>query len=299
MRIGVISDIHSNLPALQACIRHLEAEGCDVYFFLGDYVSDTPYTRETMDFLYGFFRTHACRVLRGNREEYMLSQRTALKNGVQEQIWLYNSASGNLRYAYEQLTGEDLDFFESLPITFDCEEEGYPGIRCCHGSPKNARELVRLDGDRVKYWLDKTPYRYLICAHTHCPGEFEYRGKHCFNPGCVGIAINDPGFAQCLMLEDVVVNGEICWKPSFLKIPYDNKKVVRDMVEGGLLEKGAWFINGNIRILLTGKDCSAQMVGMACRLSEQAGETTAWPLIDEKYFEQAARALGIPDWREH
>ena len=32
-------------------------------------------------------------------------------------------------------------------------------------------------------------------------------------------------------------------------------------------------------------------------LSEEAGETKGWPLIKEEYFEEAARKLGIPDYR--
>lgn len=54
MRIGILSDIHSNLIAFKACFEYMEAASCDEYMFLGDYISDTPYTRETMDYLYDF-----------------------------------------------------------------------------------------------------------------------------------------------------------------------------------------------------------------------------------------------------
>ena len=193
MKIGVISDIHSNLIAFMACTAYLEKAGCDEYLFLGDYVSDTPYTRETLDYLYEFIRKHPCHLLRGNREEYMISQRSVRKKGISNQRWIYNSASGNLLYAYEQLTEADLDFFEKLPISFVYEKEGYPAITCCHGSPLNARELLQLDSDRAKDWLDKIDTKYMICAHTHYPGECNHNGKHYYNSGCVGIAIEDHG----------------------------------------------------------------------------------------------------------
>ena len=54
MKIGIISDIHSNIIALKACIEYMKSVPCDEYLFLGDYISDTPYTRETMDYLYDF-----------------------------------------------------------------------------------------------------------------------------------------------------------------------------------------------------------------------------------------------------
>lgn len=298
MKVGVISDIHSNYIAFKECVRKLEEEGCDEYLFLGDFVSDTPYTRETMDYIYEFMNAHTCFLLRGNREEYMLSQRKVLKDGTEDQKWIYNSASGNLLYTYELLTEKDLDFFERLPISFVYVKEGYPSIRCCHGSPDSSRELIQLGSDRVRFWLDNISEDYLLCAHTHFPGEYEYNGKRYMNSGCVGIAINDAGFAQCMMLDSYTdENGVASWKPTFLKVPYDNHKVVKDMITTGLLDKAPWFINSNIQILLTGTDNSAAMVELASKLSEEAGEPKGWPLIKEEFFEEAAKRHGIPDYR--
>ena len=136
----------------------------------------------------------------------------------------------------------------------------------------------------------------MICAHTHFPGDFAYNGKHYFNTGCVGIAIKDAGFAQCMILEDETQDGKVVWKPEFLKIPYDNKKVVRDIFSRGLFEKGKWFVNSNVQILLTGIDHAADMVFLAADLAKKAGDTTPWPNIDDQYFEMASKELGIPDY---
>lgn len=298
MKIGVISDIHSNILALEACMDYLQEKGCEEYLFLGDYVSDTPYARETLDYLYRFVAEHPCTLLRGNREDYMLSQHKVIKENNEAQKWLDNSASGNLLFTYEKLTEQDFAFFESLPISFRYEKKGYPAILCCHGSPDNNRELLQLGSERTKDWLRKIDTDYMICAHTHFPGEFSYLGKHYFNAGCVGIAIDDAGYAQCMLLETVVIDGKSAWKPQFLRIPYDNKKVVDDMAACGLLDRAPWFINSNIQTLLTGADHSAELCALAAKLAEQAGEKSVWPLIDEKYFEQAAESLHIPDYRK-
>ncbi len=84
MKIGILSDIHSNIVALKACITYMESVSCDEYLLLGDYISDTPYTRETMDYLYDFSLNHRCQFLRGNREEYMLEQREAIAHNIEE-----------------------------------------------------------------------------------------------------------------------------------------------------------------------------------------------------------------------
>ena len=98
------------------------------------------------------------------------------------------------------------------------------------GSPASSRELLQFNEAPVKQWLDKIDTDYLICAHTHYPGEFIYREKHYFNSGSVGIAINDAGYAQCMILQSGFENGKTVWKPQFLKIPYDNRKVAQDMI---------------------------------------------------------------------
>lgn len=297
MKIGIISDVHSNIVALKACIEYMESASCDEYLFLGDYVSDTPYTRETMDYLYDFMTKAACHFLRGNREEYMLAQRDALADNREKERWLWNSASGNLLFAYEQLNEKDFDFFQNLPITFQYRKENYPAITCSHGSPGNARELLLAGQDNTRTWLENIATEYLISAHTHFPCNMEYNGKHYFNPGCVGIAIGDCGFAQCMILEDITENGKTEWKPAFLKIPYDNKKVVEDIRKSGLLDKAPWFINSNIQILLTGTDHSAEMVKRALDKAKETDKEAAWPRLEEKYFAEAAKELEIPDYR--
>ena len=356
VKIGVLSDIHSNIIALRECVNYMEKEGCQEYLLLGDYVSDTPYTRAALDYLYDFMATHKCTVLRGNREEYMLRQRTVRENDLKGEKWLWNSASGNLLFTYEQLQERDFAFFENLPITFKYEKEGYPAITCCHGSPDSSRELLQFYGENTYRWLEKIDTDYMICAHTHFPGELHRNGKHYFNAGSIGIAIGDYGFAQCMILEavekyrekdmgkteektgetgslkmeeaggtnrgktekktgevgslemepdvgtDIGKTGEfpkeIIWKPTFLKIPYDSKQVVEDIKKSGLLDKAGWFMNCNIKILLTGVDVCARLVELAGKLSVEAGEQTRWPLIDEKYFAQAAAQLGVQDYRE-
>lgn len=297
MRLGIIADIHSNIEAFRACMKTLKDMGCDEFIFLGDYVSDNPYTEETMKYLYQVLKEEKCSILRGNREAYMLDQRKVLKGLEQGSHWCYNSASGNLLYTLDRLTKEDMDFFEELPISFVFEKEGFPSITFCHGSPQNDRELLQIDGENTRAWLENISTPYLIAAHTHLQGEFTCRGKHYMNTGACGIAIGVPGFAHCMMLESISREGIIQWVPTFLKVPYDHKKVVRDMFSLGLYDSAKWFINANIHILLTGTDLCAQLVKRAGELSfSKNGEKGRWPNIEECFFREAAGELHIPDY---
>ena len=293
MKLAVISDIHGNLHALKACVEYFQKENCDEYLFLGDYVSDTPYPRETMDFLYSFIDNHICFLLRGNREDYMLSHKRVCDGLEEGPEWIANSASGNLLYTYERLTPKDFEFFEKLPISMIYHKEGYPSITCCHGSPDNNRELVQFSAPNAIHWLDAIDTEIMVCGHTHFPGELRYNGKSYFNCGSAGIAICDRGMAQCLILK----GEEGKWKPEFLKIKYDVDKVISDIFTSGLHNMGKWFVNANIQTLATGIDHAGEMIRLASDLVKRDGDSTAvWPYIDEKYYCEAAKRLGIPNY---
>lgn len=73
MDIAVLSDIHGNGIAPQACMEYLKKHPVDAYCFLGDYVGEFPGIRRVMDTLYELQENFPCYMLRGNKEGYMLS----------------------------------------------------------------------------------------------------------------------------------------------------------------------------------------------------------------------------------
>ncbi len=298
MKLGILSDIHSNIYSFRLTMKYMEEAGCEEYIFLGDYVSDTPYTKETMEYLYQIKQEKICHLLRGNREEYMLGQWEARKKQEKDRYWPRNSASGNLLYTYERLTELDLAFLEQLPITFVYEKEGYPAITFCHGSPNNTRELMQLNGENTREWMKRTETDYLIAGHTHFPGVFSEEGKYYMNPGANGIAISDQRIAQSMILESACDDGRMKWKPTFLELPIPVEQIVEDIISSGLLDSAPWFVNSNIHTFLTGKDLSAALIQKAQLLMEQeTGKAAVWPHIDEDYFAAAAGRLGLPDYR--
>ena len=300
-KLGVIADIHSNFTAFKVAVEYMEKEGITEFFLLGDFVSDTTDTAETMEYLYDLCKRHTVKLLRGNREDYLLSQRKVLRGESDAPKWLPNSASGNLLYTYERLTDRDFDFFESLPITFRYDCEGYPSITFCHGSPENNRELMQFDGDNTREWLNKIDTDYLVAAHTHYQGKLDYKGRHYFNTGSTGIAINAPGLAQCLIMHGYSDSeeGGPRWEAEFLNLPYDVDYVVNAIYDKGLMDTGHWFISNNIYTLKTGRDFTPELVNTAIELQGKAtGAPVTWPYIEEEYFSKAAEILGIPDYRK-
>ncbi len=52
MNIAVLSDIHGNHIALEACLDYLKDKDIDAYCFLGDYTGEFPGIQQTMKMLY-------------------------------------------------------------------------------------------------------------------------------------------------------------------------------------------------------------------------------------------------------
>lgn len=191
LRIAVLTDIHGNLPALQAVLAHVQREGCDATVNLGDIASGPLWPRETIDFL----RQFRWPTLAGNHERQVLTQPPE-RMGPSDAF-----AAGELGHPQRQWLG-------ALPPTAWLDDE----VFLCHGTP---------DSDLV-YWLDSvtadfgqggsrgvraatkqeaqqrlgtgpaTRAALVLCGHTHRPRTMQLgSGPLVVNPGSVGLQAYD------------------------------------------------------------------------------------------------------------
>lgn len=49
MRIAILSDVHSNLPALEAVLADIERVGADARYMLGDLVGYAPWPNQVIE----------------------------------------------------------------------------------------------------------------------------------------------------------------------------------------------------------------------------------------------------------
>ena len=293
MKIGIISDIHSNYRAFKVCLDYFEKEKADYYLLLGDYVSDTPCPEKVMELLYELRKDHRVYIIRGNREEYFIENRRC------DQGWTDNSATGNLAYTRERLTDRDLDFFESLPVSDRLCLQGYPSITFCHGSPASAREHIYMNTDVSDKWLEEIDTDYLIAGHTHQRCKCSYKGKTYINTGSCGIPIHNAGRAECVMLTGIEKDGKADWNVEMLSLPYDVRALIDEMFTSGLYDRAHWFMNANIQTLTSGIDRASAMVGEAHRIAGTKFDYSFAGTPSEDCFEQAAKNLNIPDYRKN
>ena len=76
--LAFLSDVHGNLPALEAALRDLDARGVDEIYFLGDAIGKGPSVHEVLSLL-----RERCRgAVYGNWDRLILSSKDGERFGV-------------------------------------------------------------------------------------------------------------------------------------------------------------------------------------------------------------------------
>ena len=214
MKRAIISDIHSNLEALEAVLADIRQQGIGEVFCLGDLVGYGPNPRECIDLVM------KCRVcLLGNHDQGAMFDPEGFNSGAERAIFWTRQQLEN----GDGPEGRDRrwDFLGGLPRSF--QEEG---LLFVHGSARNPlNEYVFPEDIYNRRKLEKIfsliP-KYAFQGHTHVPGvfsedfnfvspeeiNFEYRlgaQKAMVNVGSVGQPRDGDPRSCYVVLEDGVV----------------------------------------------------------------------------------------------
>ena len=68
MRFAIVSDIHGNLPALNAVIEDARENNINTFIFVGDYCISNPYPDECISRIRSLDNKY---IIRGNEEKYL------------------------------------------------------------------------------------------------------------------------------------------------------------------------------------------------------------------------------------
>ena len=282
MRLAVISDVHANLPALEAVledVRRLEPTGLIV---AGDLVMAGPYPTETARLL----RSLDGWMIRGNSDEYILR----LAAGDAPQAWLTSHQWALLRWSFRQMDLATIDFVGSLPLQRVVEIPGTAPIRIVHGSPEDPAEGILPEGDSATLdrALVQTNEPVLVCGHTHVPWKVEREGRLALNPGAVAGPLSGDTPAQYAIL----TWSEGRWQAEHRAVPYDQGRLLAAFHESGLLEEGGALARAFLLSEETGGDTVIRFVHYAYRLAAEAGFEDCEVVPDDVW----KRAEATFDW---
>ena len=280
MKIAVISDIHGNYKAYEACMEYLEKYPVDRIFFLGDYITDGPYPQKMLSLFYNTLKKKTCHYVRGNREEYILDNEEKRKG------WKPSSGTGTLLYTREHLKKEDIIFFEQCKTVCIPKIEGIPETTICHGIPENIRGNLGEEPELLSEALRQAKTPYLFGGHSHKQEIKRTKDGIYLNPGALGLTIDGMGKrAQFAIMH--VENTK--YREEFISIPYDVEGFLKDFEESGIEDYGKVQVRSVKKTLLTGVNYFYECVKLVTKMS--GGIST--DKIPESIWEEAARRLEL------
>jgi diadenosine tetraphosphatase ApaH/serine/threonine PP2A family protein phosphatase len=245
MRIALITDIHGNREALEACLDHASRNRIDRYVFLGDYVgygADPVWALETV-------MDHEARgavAVLGNHDAAAIAPDPRMSSRAFEAM----------EWTRDRLGAAHLDFIRRLPLSLEDEDRLYVHASAnAPGEWNYVRDLYVASKS-----LTATQAHITLCGHTHTPMLFHMSmtGKIAsFEPiervdvalaarrrwlaviGSVGQP-RDRNPAACYGVLDTA--GDIL---TYIRLPYDIDAAARKICAAGLpLELGARLYEG-------------------------------------------------------
>ena len=158
MRIAVLSDIHGNLPALEAVLDALKPY--DAVWQLGDIVGYGPQPDEVVARL----AAENALGVRGNHDSAAI--------GELDTDTFNDDARRAVEWTAEQISSETKAWLELLPLT----SVDAP-FTMVHGSPRDPTwEYVFTTGHRARRTCARSTRRHCLVGHTHMPVIFRQRG---------------------------------------------------------------------------------------------------------------------------
>jgi predicted phosphodiesterase len=242
MRYALISDVHANLPALEAVLEDIARRGdADATYHLGDLVGYAPWPDETV----ALIRTRGIAGVAGNYDSTTATDYKhcgcRYEDARQEEL-------SHLSYGWtrEHVSAATKQFLGALPFRIDLRPLGGhvagPRLILIHGNPVL----------NTVYWTEDRPERFCLqmaeslgaksgdvvaFGHTHRPWHRVIDGIHFVNTGSVGRPKDGDwraGYVTVDIGDDVAVD--------FIRVDYDVERAARTIRESELPDDFAEYL---------------------------------------------------------
>ncbi|ACS33705.1 Metallophosphoesterase, MJ0912 type [Thermococcus gammatolerans EJ3] len=221
--IALISDIHSNLEALEAVWN--EIKDADAFLCMGDLIGYGASPNEVVDFVRRQMERRTFLCVRGNHDN-------AIAFGAD---WGFNPyARQAVRWHQRVMTIENLEFLRRLPVRQLFEDDTGRSYILIHGSPR-----APLD-EYLFPWLPESEFKAvlsyvrqddLLVGHTHVPMLKVIEGRRIINPGSVGQPRDGNWRASYAIID---TEREPPDNIEFHRVEYDVEEAARKIIEAGL-----------------------------------------------------------------
>ncbi len=220
MKLAVLSDIHGNLPALQAVAAHIEAWKADRVLVAGDMVNRGPSSPDCLQLI----RERGWQMILGNHEEYVLAQAgpEAPRSGPRFEIFRPSL------WTYQQLDGQVAEL-ATLPAKIVLEAPDGSEVQIYHASRQGTRVGIwpHSSLEQIRQRIDPAPSLF-ITGHIHRPFVRPVDQTLIVNAGSAGSPCDGDRRASYAQIE-----WRDGWQARVIRVAYDMDRTKRDFFESG------------------------------------------------------------------
>ena len=175
-KLIVISDVHSNLHALEAVLEDIARRGLGAapVCFLGDAVNMGPFPKETVSRLAAIKPAYR---VKGNHDRYASSEQSRAEL---EKYFHVPQGAAHAAWTAAALNTEEKAWLAGAPAQVSFEL-GAAKFLCFHASPDNDEKSFKPGGETAN----------ILCGHVHQPYAVTLPGGGlAINPGSVGSSLD-------------------------------------------------------------------------------------------------------------
>jgi len=225
MKLGIISDIHGNLEALETVLKKLEREKVEEIVCLGDIVGYGANPNECCDLI----RKHCSVVILGNHDEWAV--RSPDRGFVNRNVW------ESILWTAKNIEEKHREYFAALPLIVHREN-----LIFTHSTPLNPQHWDYItDRASASKYFQYVEGKLCFVGHSHLPGIYnDYAGggeddtttqsKGCIvNVGSVGQP-RDGNAASCFCVYDSNATPQV----KLLRVSYNVAQAASKIFQTGI-----------------------------------------------------------------
>jgi putative phosphoesterase len=216
MRVGVLSDIHANFPALCAALRSAESKGVHQFICAGDLIGRGPHPVEVIRLM----RKRSIPAVQGNMERKLLLLHGQSKRKKTDRY------KAHFAWTASQLGSMEWEYLAMLPEYLMLHLQGFE-ILLVHGSLVSDTDSIypsiTFRGLKTKVG-DYRP-DILVCGHTHIPFTRRVSGMLVVNAGATGTSVDGDPRASYAVVD---VKKGATPRATVVRFEYDYSSVALD-----------------------------------------------------------------------
>lgn len=226
-KLAIITDAHANLPALDAVLREITSEECDVIYHTGDAIGFGPYPAEVMDRL---ISTPNMRLIMGNHDEWF-----GFGLPDPRPTWMSLGELSHHRWVHAQLDPSLREVIASWPYTLSEDVFGLHLTFTHYGRSGGGHGFSPIIADPTPTALDhlfaSLETDLVFYGHHHRPSDLQGRARY-VNIGTLGCCSRPIARYGILIIAE-----DGTYRLAKRAVPYDQTDLFRQFLDRDVPER--------------------------------------------------------------